>query len=648
MEPIVTVASEVAPQAAPTVAPRQLGQMIVLFAICLLAMISIAGLLIDGGMAWANRRQAQAAADSAALAAAYALINGQSAAGAGQSTAGQNGFSTDLTDCNGNVQKDMGVQVFNPPPAGSVHAGSPSYVEVVTTRAMRTTFAGAIGQSCWLVSARAQAFLQLTSPASCSFCSLNSSVSNHTLMMKNSSTLRIDGDIYVNSANFTNKLSGYFVYGDGFDVFGSPPAGVTASLSAKTISVHGGWETHNANVAKADGPASNCPSAPVPPSSPTSTNVCIGAPLLLDPLANMPEPIYEASPQVGRNGCPVGAVVPTGTSSATSLLSVTTSATLCPGTYYGGLSISGSSSVTVTMLAGNYIMASGGFTLTEGANLNASAGVMVFNGNNDPFAQTFGYPTIGYPAPIAGLADPLVTITASPNTNPINTSTQVTFTLTVTDPAHLVAPTGKVDFYNGNESSFSNILCKGVILTAGASGVSTASCGPVSFSINALYNIVGAYLPSVSPQVYNAGYDTRSEQVGTATQIAAKAVTITTSGWIYWNAPTSGIYQGMTIFQTKTSGSTVTIAPGSTPPAIGGCTGAYMSESDTTPCGPLGGLKGTVYAPQSSATVSVTGYTSGRADLQVIAGKIYLDNGAGVRFAYTPGLFARSSVRLVN
>lgn len=46
------------------------GQAIVLFALVLVAIIAMAGLLIDGGMAWANRRQAQNAADTAALAAA--------------------------------------------------------------------------------------------------------------------------------------------------------------------------------------------------------------------------------------------------------------------------------------------------------------------------------------------------------------------------------------------------------------------------------------------------------------------------------------------------------------------------------------------------------------------------------------------------
>ena len=56
------------------------GQMIVLFALCLVAIIAVAGLLIDGGLAWSNRRQAQAAADTAALAAAKAIVAGAATA----------------------------------------------------------------------------------------------------------------------------------------------------------------------------------------------------------------------------------------------------------------------------------------------------------------------------------------------------------------------------------------------------------------------------------------------------------------------------------------------------------------------------------------------------------------------------------------
>jgi uncharacterized membrane protein len=183
---------------------RDRGQIVVLFALCMLAMIAFAGLLIDGGLAWSSRRQAQAAADTAALSAAYSVVNGAADGGAAAAVdvAGQNGFAGDLLDCMGHVIKSGGVVIT---PIDATH------VQVTVTRALHTTFAQAIGQSCYLVSATATAYMDTAKTPTCNFCSLNSTTLNHTLMLKNGSQLRVDGDIYVNSSNYTNKLAAYFV-----------------------------------------------------------------------------------------------------------------------------------------------------------------------------------------------------------------------------------------------------------------------------------------------------------------------------------------------------------------------------------------------------------------------------------------------------
>ena len=80
-------------------------------------------------------------------------------------------------------------------------AGDNGYVEVITRRAMQTSLSGAIGFGCWMVGARAVASVATNSVAQCSFCSLNRTSNNHTLILKNGATLRVDGDIYVNSSN---------------------------------------------------------------------------------------------------------------------------------------------------------------------------------------------------------------------------------------------------------------------------------------------------------------------------------------------------------------------------------------------------------------------------------------------------------------
>ena len=49
------------------------GQVLVIVALGMLAMIAMAGLVTDAGLAWANRRQAQNLADAAAMAGARAM-----------------------------------------------------------------------------------------------------------------------------------------------------------------------------------------------------------------------------------------------------------------------------------------------------------------------------------------------------------------------------------------------------------------------------------------------------------------------------------------------------------------------------------------------------------------------------------------------
>jgi Flp pilus assembly protein TadG len=118
-------------------------------------MMAMAGLLMDGGLAWANRRQAQAAADTAALAAAQASAQGLgNLVSAAQDIATANGFPKSYTDCGGHARTD-GLVINGPftKPAPDTNR----YVEAIVTRPMKTTFSAIVGQSCWMVSARAVA-----------------------------------------------------------------------------------------------------------------------------------------------------------------------------------------------------------------------------------------------------------------------------------------------------------------------------------------------------------------------------------------------------------------------------------------------------------------------------------------------------------
>src|SRR5258706_1178878 len=90
----------------------QRGQMVVVCALPLVAIVSVAAMLLDGGMAWATRRQAQNAADPAAIAAARAIGHGTSADTAAASISGTNGFPSSAVNCSG--ASTSGVTVHNP------------------------------------------------------------------------------------------------------------------------------------------------------------------------------------------------------------------------------------------------------------------------------------------------------------------------------------------------------------------------------------------------------------------------------------------------------------------------------------------------------------------------------------------------------
>jgi len=112
------------------------GQAIVLIALAIVGLIAITGLVVDGGMAFADRRQAQNAADSAVMAASLARVRGENYILAANQQASQNGYNNDGEQ---NV-----VEVHNPPVSGP-YAGNAQYIQVIITSRQRTFFASVIG-----------------------------------------------------------------------------------------------------------------------------------------------------------------------------------------------------------------------------------------------------------------------------------------------------------------------------------------------------------------------------------------------------------------------------------------------------------------------------------------------------------------------
>jgi hypothetical protein len=108
---------------------RRHGVVLVWLAMMLTVLLGAAGLVIDAGLMMATQRQAQNAADAAAIAAAHDLMYGKSPATATASAAAY------AKQYNGFAGATVAV---NTPPTSGIYAGIAGYVEVVVTAPLQT------------------------------------------------------------------------------------------------------------------------------------------------------------------------------------------------------------------------------------------------------------------------------------------------------------------------------------------------------------------------------------------------------------------------------------------------------------------------------------------------------------------------------
>jgi hypothetical protein len=112
------------------------GQALIIIVFAIIALFGMTALAVDGGNAYADRRRAQNAADTAALSGALARIKGDDWVGASVSTAAENGYNNDGSS--------NAVQVFSPPISGP-NSGDIEYIQVRITSHIRTFFASIVG-----------------------------------------------------------------------------------------------------------------------------------------------------------------------------------------------------------------------------------------------------------------------------------------------------------------------------------------------------------------------------------------------------------------------------------------------------------------------------------------------------------------------
>lgn len=295
------------------------GQIFVFLAIMIVALMAMAGLAVDGGRLYAERRFGQNAADNAALAGALAICNGGDVLSAAQNAAAANGEG-DLVDI-----------VVNQPPLSGPNAGDNTYVEVFIHSSKQPVFAQIVYSGDLETTARAvghcftgggpvgggNVVLVLDGDDNCAF----SATGNSTLYL----TLG-NGGIYANSNDADSAICA---------------SGNADVVTDTGIFVVGGFDE--------DG---NAAFSPVP---------VTGVSPIPDPLASLPAP-----PDPGG-------------SCVTYSLSSTNIDTIDPGKY---CSITISSNAVLTMNPGVYYIDGGNFSASGNSSLTANEVMIYMNSGN--------------------------------------------------------------------------------------------------------------------------------------------------------------------------------------------------------------------------------------------------------------------------
>jgi Flp pilus assembly protein TadG len=311
------------------------GAIVVLIAVCLTVILAFVAIAVDGGGLLERRRQAQAVADAAALAAAenlfvnYPANKGVDSGGTAQTyalaIAAANGFNNDGT------RSIVSVRTYPQTYSGGPNQGATlpkGYVEVAVQYNQPRFFSAVIGSGDIAVPARAVARGEWK-PAM---------VGIHVLDLHQKGSFNVTGE------SMTNVTGGAAIIVNSDD----PQAAITngGTVIADNMRVTGGT---NSTGGKGG----------------FFGDVETGTEPQPDPLRGIRQPlktdyaVASQGPKHFSNG----------------------NHTLSPGVYNGGITISGKASVT--MLPGIYYIAGGGFKFSGQGSLTAN-GVMIYNDPKQP------------------------------------------------------------------------------------------------------------------------------------------------------------------------------------------------------------------------------------------------------------------------
>lgn len=290
------------------------GQLVVLTALTMLILIGIAGLAVDIGVLWTARQRQQAATDAAAKAGAQEIAsdNSGNVQTAAVFDATQNGF----TQGSGGV---TAVTINNPPLSGPYASVSNNtdYVEAIIQRNVPAYFLSVLGFKQFGITTRAVAKVN-----------------------------RVPDCIWVLDGSAHHSLIvGWDASSSYLATLSAPNCAIYVdSTNADPIGTHGGDNCINTDLLDVVSTTATSDSGCITPWPPS-----VNLPPINDPLANTPAPSFN-------NSC--------GTTATPTTVSSTT--TLSPGVYCGGIMINGSAGTafTVTFQQGLYVLYGGGLTVT--------------------------------------------------------------------------------------------------------------------------------------------------------------------------------------------------------------------------------------------------------------------------------------------
>ncbi len=391
----------------------------VVIGLCMTVLMGAAGLAVDIGLWYSDKRAAQGAVDSAAYSAAVDYAAGDTAANV-TATAKAITAQYGMTDGSGGV-----TVTVNQPPKSGPNTATAGAVEVILNKTETLFFAGFFMNSA-AIAARAVAVSSVSASSStCGVLALDNGQAT------GATTAGID---ISNGATLDLSQCGVMVNATGADALYLTGG---AQLKAKTVTVGGNYAITNG--------------ASMTVSGSTTTN----APATSNPYSSVSVPSPSGCTATGASYGGGGKF------------------TISPGTYCSGISIA--NGATVTMNPGVYIVNGGTFSLQGGATVNATGGVTIVltgSGNNYATVNIANGTTLNLTAPSSGPTSGMAFF-QDPNA-PRTTSSNATDTFaggtTLNITGALYFPNQSVNFSNGssNGSSCLQLIAWQVAYTGGS------------------------------------------------------------------------------------------------------------------------------------------------------------------------------------